>query len=227
MNPDIIILGCSLSFESPDNDKGWARELRKAHPDKVIKNYAQPGRGNPLQSVFLNNYIYTLDDITTLKNTTIIWQIASPFRPLLPHDIRFTPMKSEWNKTLLVGDPYPEIIPMQWTPRFLDTAHPFLFKNIGYLVNKELNIRELVCDMVKWSYFVKNILVINGWSTFFEDINIQDILDPLYKRTNINVIETPIIDHVLDNGYALDDTMHPTSEGYESWYKTCLEPSMN
>ena len=83
-----------------------------------------------------------------------------------------------------------------------------------------------ICDIFKWSFMVKHIIVYLGWSWKDYDSIVDPSFEFLKTAENISVIpkENNILDVCKSNNWSLRDDLHPTEESYIKWSNQILEP---
>lgn len=215
---EIVALGCSLTAQS-----GYVKHLNRQY-NLGIKNLAVSAGSNELQNFRLNNMLVT-DQIG--RDTILLWQITSPWRSFKSIPQRYS--KSYENK---LGNPnsdgsydcfYEKIGLFDERSLILLCNHKYFD---DFYQNPAYNLHMTICDIVKWSFLVKNVIVYLGWSFLDGSNSIDKSLELLSKYENIKVIpkQNSILDVCADNGWALYDDFHPTEESYIKWSNLILEP---
>ncbi len=214
----IISLGCSLTAQS-----GYINYLNRTH-DLNIKNLAVSAGSNELQSFRLNNLLV---ENQVERDAVLLWQITTPYRSLQT----FSAEDSEPHNSNC-GDPAAGVIFdcfYEKTGLYNDQSLLLLCNHKyfdNYLPNVSYNFHMTACDIFKWSFLVKHIIVYLGWSWLDCDDNVNKSLDFLKTVENITVIpkENSILDVCKNNNWSLKDDFHPTEESYINWGKQVLEP---
>ena len=214
----IISLGCSLTAQA-----GYVKYLNLAH-NLNIQNLAVSAGSNELQSFRLNNLLVNNQ---VSRDAILLWQITGPWRSLRTFSAKDS--KPYINK---LGDPtekeclydcfYENTGLYNQQSLVLLCNHPY-FDN--YLHNISYNLHSTTCDIFKWSFLVKHIIVYLGWS-WPDDGQVDKSLEFLKTAENITVIpkENNILDVCKNNNWVITDDSHPTEESYIKWCKQVLEP---
>lgn len=214
----IISLGCSLTAPYT----GYINYLSKAH-GLNITNLAVAAGSNEIQSFRLNNLLVN-DQID--RDAILLWQITSPWRSLRT----FTAFDSKpyadncvSDKNLIHDCFYENTGCFDEQSLLLLSNHKY-FENYNH--NPPYNLHMTVCDIYKWSFLVKDIIVYLGWSFLDREEPINKSLEFLSKAKNITVIpkEQSILDVCKNNNWSLEDDSHPTRESSIKWAKQVLEP---
>lgn len=214
-----VSLGCSITAQD-----GYINYFNQKYNLDIV-NLAVSAGSNQLQSFRLNNLLV---DRQVGPSTTLFWQLTSPQRHFEIRDF-------DNSHGLRRGESFSKNQSYNWieTP-----IKPYGGKHAAFLCNAEhlyLNylsyeyvLQTTVCDIYKWSYLVKDIVVYLGWSFFAGAEYVDRALEVLKDRPNITIIpkEHSVLDLCMTRGWPLADDLHPSREGYVLWAQEILEPML-
>lgn len=214
----IIALGCSLTAQP-----GYVNYFNNTH-NLNITNLAASAGSNELQSFKLNNLLVNNQ---VSRDSILLWQLTTPWRTLRT----FTNSDSEpFNSNCgfpgenIFHDCIYENTGLFSEPSLMLLCNHAYFAN--YWHNPTYNLHMTICDIVKWSFLVEEVIVYLGWSFSDTQEHIDTSLKFLSTFKNITVIpkEHSILDVCNDNKWPIKEDQHPTEDSYINWAKQVLEP---
>ena len=234
----IHAFGCSLTaghhwrymFTDDRPDTMSSRDRIHINDEVELQSYAVTGGSNDMQLIQYANEVHYNHIV---KDDIIIWQITNPERRIVStrniYDTINLPTDSDGRLSRDEG--------------YLDVEHVFNPETRieGCELTVKSHLRQMPSSNIKESrisvYQVlwqlngikrenTKLLVLFGWNGIFEsDIEKQNVMKFL-KNKDIDYIEDSICEWSIINGYDINDTNHPTDEGYRGFTRKKLMPKL-
>jgi len=222
-----VIFGCSLSAEG--HVMSWPQRISEVTGIKCV-NLAVPASSNQLQIERFKEYIL---DNRLEKEDIIIWEITGTGRghqrtkfTIAENYIKETPhlMWSEEGMTLGTHCALPQ------RKNQFDNEYRF-----DYLYNHQITLKmkidepQLLEDILFFltvaRQYTNNLVILIGWKEAISSKYYNQFISIL-KEQGFNYIDSHIIEHSIENNIPLDESLHPTQEGYFSYADNCVIPKL-
>jgi hypothetical protein len=240
----IRAFGCSLTaghhWRYMFTDDRPERDRTHINDEIELQSYAIPGGSNDMQLIQYANEVHYNNIV---KDDIIIWQLTNPRR-------RIVSVNNLYKSSLILKDAGH----LSRDEGYLDVEHVFnpeqRVMGCELTVKSHLrqmpssNIIESGIDIYQVLWQLNGIkrentklLVLFGWDGIFESIDLprsaagttsiekQNVMKFL-KNKDIDYIEDSICEWSIINGYDINDTNHPTDEGYRGFTRKKLMPKL-
>jgi hypothetical protein len=225
--PKMVILGCSLSAEG--HVPSWPNRVSEVAGLECY-NLAVPASSNQLQIERFKEYIL---DNRLGKDDIVIWEITGTERghqrikfETSEKYIKETP-HIMWNEEgMLLGTNC--ALPQRKNQ--FDSEY-----RLDYLCNHQITLKmkvdeaQLLEDILFFlttaRQYTKHLVVLIGWKEAISSKYYDQFISTLKER-GFAYIDSHIMEHSIENNIPLDESLHPTKEGYFSYADNCVIPKL-
>lgn len=214
----MIVLGCSLSAHG--HLTSWPQRVSDVTGLKNV-NLAVPASSNQLQIQRFKEYVL---DIGVCPEDIIIWEITNTDRCYKRVTLNISQKFAKWTTR------HGNVLFESNRKNFFDNDYRY-----DYLCshsdcdNIQIDEAQLLEDILFFlttaRQFTNNILVLIGWEAAIPKKYYSKFLNSL-KQRNFNYIDSPILEHSINNHLPLADDFHPGEEGYISFADNCVIPKL-
>jgi len=218
----IHAFGCSLTaghhwrymFTDDRPDTMSSRDRIHVNDEVELQSYAVTSGSNDMQLIQYANEVHYNHIV---KDDIIIWQITNPERRIVStrniYDTINLPTDSDGRLSRDDG--------------YLDVDH--VFNPEIRIEGCELSVKSHLRQLWQLNGIKREntkLLVLFGWNGIFEsDIEKQNVMKFL-KNKDIDYIEDSMCEWSIINGHDINDTNHPTDEGYLGFTRKKLMPKL-
>jgi hypothetical protein len=197
-----------------------------------LQSYAIPGGSNDMQLIQYANEVHYNNIV---KDDIIIWQLTNPSRRIVSVNnlYKSSSILKAWTSTGHLSrdagyldvenifNPEQRVMGCELTVK--STLRQMAPSNIkdadAFLYPMLLQLNGIKRENTK-------LLVLFGWDgIFLSDIEKQNVMKFL-KNKDIDYIEDSIYDWSITQGHDIDDSIHPTYEGYHAFTRVKLMPKL-
>jgi hypothetical protein len=214
----MIVLGCSLSAEG--HLKSWSRRVSEVTGLDYV-NLAVPASSNQLQIQRFKEYVL---DTGIQPDDIIIWEITSTDRCYKRVTLNIAQKFVKWANSHgngLFESNRKNYFDNNYRYDYL-CSHPDGF---GMPIDEAQLLEDILFFLTTARQFTNNIVVLIGWKAAVPKKYYAKFINSLKER-NFNYIDSPILEHSINNHLPLADDLHPGEEGYISFADNCVIPKL-